>query len=114
MGYTHCADTKICIRVNDSYVEPLDNSYWLGRPMLNVLPDGACELLIDYRISLSEFMNTRHIEWYEIMQVKYVPVDGTQFVSYHAIIKTFWLREFQRLWKRRTHLRSPTERHLVR
>lgn len=111
MGYTHCDDTNICVYIpvhKEQYVEPLDNSVWLGRPMINLLPDGQCELLIDYRITLSEFMNTRRIEWCEIMQVKYVPVEGTQFVSYHAIIKTFWLREFQRLWRSRTRMRSAT------
>ena len=109
MGYAHTdnnnlfinpAAAVVNINANDVYVDPEDNSVWLGVPMLNVLPDSTCELLIGYRITTNEFMQNTNIEWCEIMQVKYIHNENSQFVSYHAVIKTFWLREFQRRWKK--------------
>ncbi len=109
MGYSHTSNTVLSINAvnalvninaDDTYIDPENNSVWLGVPMLNVLPDLSCELLIGYRITLREFMQTRNIEWCEIMQVKYVQTEGSQFISYYAVIKTFWLREFQRRWKK--------------
>ncbi len=109
MGYTHAdnnnlfinpATAVVNINADDTYIDPENNSVWLGVPMLNVLPDLSCELLIGFRITVREFMQNTNIRWCEIMQVKYVQVEGSHFISYYAVIKTFWLREFQRRWKK--------------
>ncbi len=110
MGYTHNNEIEVPIQIPENvspedvsapYVDPLDNSYWLGVPMINILPDGKIELLVDYRIEIEEFLNNRNVGWCEIMQIKYVHIEGTSYISYHAVIKTFWLREFQRRLRRR-------------
>jgi hypothetical protein len=116
MGYIHNEQTMVIhtpvVEQNEDdnnndndYIEPLHNSYWLGVPMINILQNGIVELLVDYRITVDEFLNTRRVGWCEIMQITHVHIENTPFVAYYAVVKTFWLREFQRLWKRQRSCR---------
>ena len=110
MGYKHENDITVVNNttvlvdddndVDNNYVEPIDGTMCLGVPMLNKA-NNTIELLIGYRIPLDEFMNNTNIGWCEIMQIKYAYPEDTPHTVYYAIIKTFWLREFQRICKRR-------------
>lgn len=110
MGYSHIDTIKVTspeqpaavvLQNNTDYIEPFNNSYWLGIPMINMLNDGTIELLVNYKITVDEFFQGMNNDWCEIMQIKYVQIENTRFIAYHAVIKTFWLREFQRHWRKR-------------
>ena len=112
MGYKHAIESTVVnnttVQVDNDYDndvdsdmnEPMDGTMCLGVPMLNKV-NNTIELLIGHRITVNEFMNKPNIGWCEIMQIKYAYPEDTPHTVYYAVIKTFWLRVFQRIWKQR-------------
>lgn len=97
---------------DDDYIEKVDGNYYLGSYSL---ADDI--LLLDTTISMHDFTTKRYSEimiyfyTYRMVRTRCIPViDILQLVIcnnvYTVILKTFWIRIIQRIWKRVYALRK--------